>query len=66
MVSKTLTARPEIVAEVQVQFAAPELQSGRTNIHKLSELAHDPEHGQVARYASLLLLKSFPIRCKLD
>ena len=63
---RLLTARPEVVAEVQVQFAAPELQSGRTNIHKLSELAHDPEHAQVARYASLPLLKSFPIRCKLE
>ena len=63
---RLLAARPEIVAEVQVPFAASELRSGRTNIYKLGELAHDPEHAQVARYASLPLLKSFPIRCKLE
>ena len=63
---RLLAARPKTVAEVQVQFAASELRSGRTNIHKLGELAHDPEYAQVARYASLPLLKSFPIRCKLE
>ena len=37
-----------------------------THIHKLSELAHDPEHAQVARHASLPLLRAFPTRCKLE
>ena len=60
-----LEARPEIVAEVQVQFAVCEFRGGREHIHKLWELAHDPDHAQVARYASLTLLRAFPTRCKL-
>ena len=68
MVSKTrLKTRPEIVAEVQVQFAEVcEFRSGREHIYKLWELAHDPvRHVQVAKHASLPLLRAFPTRCKL-
>ena len=61
---RLLAARPEIVADVQVQFAASEFRSNRVGIHKFQELAHDPEHVQVARYASLSLLRAFPARCK--
>lgn len=60
-----LKTRPEIVAEVQTQYAVPELHSGGEHIHRLSELAHDPDHAQVARHASLPLLHAFPARCKL-
>ena len=35
-------------------------------IYKLKELAHDPDHASLARYASLPLLKSFPTRCNLS
>ena len=59
-----LAARPEIVAEVQVQFAICEFRSGREHIYKLAELAHDTDHAQVAKYASLPLLRAFPTRCK--
>ncbi len=62
---RLLAARPEIVAEVQVQFAVSGFRSGREHIHKLWELAHGPDHAQVARYASLPLLRAFPTRCKL-
>ena len=62
---RLLEARPEIVAEVQVRFAASEFRRGSMNIHKLWELARDPHHTQVARIASLPLLRSFPTRCKL-
>ena len=61
-----LAARPEIVAEVQVQFAICEFRIGHEyNIYKLAELAHDTDHAQVAKYASLPLLRAFPTRCKL-
>ncbi|MXX40779.1 MAG: hypothetical protein F4Z85_22425 [Gemmatimonadetes bacterium] len=60
-----LAARPEIVAEVQVQLAVSEFRSSRAHISKLWELAHDPAHAQVAKYASLPLLRAFPTRCKL-
>ena len=62
---RLLVARPKIVAEVQVQFAICEFRSGREHIYKLAELAHDKAHAQVARYASLPLLRAFPTRCKL-
>lgn len=61
-----LETRPEIVAEVQTQYAVPELHSGGEHIRRLAELAHDPGHAQVARHASLPLLRAFPARCKLN
>lgn len=63
---RLLVSRPEIVAEVQVQSAVSEFRSGREHIYKLWELAHDPNHSQVAKYASLPLLHTFPVRCKLN
>ena len=61
---RLITARPKIVAEVQVQFAICEFRSGREHIYKLAGLAHDTDHAQVAKYASLPLLRAFPTRCK--
>ena len=62
---RLLETRPEIVAEVQTRYAVSELHSGGEHVHRLSELAHDPGHAQVARHASLPLLRAFPARCKL-
>ena len=59
---RLLETRPEIVADVQVRFAVSEFRSNRVGIHKFYELAHDPEHAQVARHASLPLLRAFPTR----
>lgn len=63
---RLLEARPETVAEVQVRFASSEFRRGSLNINKLWELAHDRHHAQVARVASLRLLRGFPTRCKLQ
>ena len=63
---RLLTARPEIVAEVQVQFAVSEFRRDSEHISKLWALAYDPDHVQVAKYASLPLLRAFPTRCKLN
>ena len=60
---RLLAERPEIVAEVQVQSAICEFRSHREHIYKLWELAYDKAHAQVARYASLPLLRKFPTRC---
>ena len=60
-----LAARPGVVAEVQVQLAVSGFRSGHAHISNLWELAHDPAHAQVAKYASLPLLRAFPTRCKL-
>ncbi len=62
---RLLALRPKIVAEVQMQFAVSEFRTDSASTYNLWELAHDPEHAQVARYASLPLLRAFPTRCKL-
>lgn len=59
---RLLAARPEIVAKVQVQFAICEFRGSCEHIHKIEELAHDPDHAQVARHASLPVLRAFPPR----
>ena len=61
---RLLATRPELVADVQVQYARVALHSGREAIYKLWELAHDAEHAAVAQHASLPLLRAFPARCK--
>ena len=61
---RLLSERPEIVAQVQVKSAVTVFRSGRGHIDKLSELTYDRGHAQVARYASLPLLRAFPTRCK--
>ena len=63
---RLLATRSETVAKVQVQFAVSEFRNGREHIYKLWELAHDPSHAQVAKRASLPLLRAFPTRCKLN
>ena len=62
---RLIAVRPEIVAEVQVQVAVSEFRSGGEYIYKLYELAHDKAHAQVAKHATLPLLRAFPTRCKL-
>ena len=62
---RLLAKRPETVADVQVQFAMREFRSGREHIFNLAQLAHDSDHTQVAKHASLPLLRAFPTRCKL-
>ena len=62
---RLLTTRPELVANVQIQFARLQFRHGQESIYKLRELAHDTDHAVVAQYASLPLLRAFPVRCKL-
>ena len=62
---RLIETRPEIVADVQTQFAVSEFRSDREHVYKLWELAHDPAHAQIARHASLPLLRAFPARCRL-
>ena len=62
---RLLVTRPEMVAEVQVQFAISEFRSDREGIQKVWELVNDPCHAQVAKHAALPLLRAFPTRCKV-
>ena len=61
---RLLLARPEIVAEVQVQFAISAFRNG-SSVYELYALAHRPNHAQAAKHASLPLLRAFPVRCTL-
>ena len=62
---RLLQERPEIVAEVQVQFAGSEFRRDNEHINQLWELSCNPDYAQVARQASLPLLRDLPIRCPL-
>ena len=63
---RLLTERPRIVAEtLLVQFAVSGFGRGRGHIDKQGALAYDPDYAEVAKHASLPLLRAFPTRCKL-
>ena len=61
---RLLSERPEMVAQVLVKSGVSGFRSGREHIDGISELAHDKGHAQVARHASLPLLRAFPTRCR--
>ncbi len=62
--STVLATRPDIVADIQIEFAVSEFRYGRDHIYKLWQLAHDATYAEVARLATLPLLCAFPTRCK--
>ncbi len=60
---RLLDTNPELVAEVMIRCATSALRSGRVYVSGLHELARSENHANVARIASLRILRSFPIRC---
>ena len=56
-------SRPELVADVLVQCATAMIRAGNEHVPGLYELALMKNHAQVARGASLPLLRTFPVRC---
>ena len=62
--STVLATRPDLVADIQIGFAVSEFRCGRDPIYKLWQLAHDAAYAEVARLATLPLLRAFPTRCK--
>lgn len=62
---RLLETRAHLVADVQVEFAISEFRRSREGVYNLWNLAHDPEHAEIARLASLALLRTFPNRCSL-
>ena len=63
---RTLKDRPEVVADVQVRFAIADFKGGRDYVEGLWQLAHKPDHTEVARKVSLPLLRAFPTRSRLN
>lgn len=64
--STVLATRPDLVADIQIGFAVSEFRCGRDPIYKLWQLAHDAAYAEVARLATLPLLRAFPTRCKSE
>lgn len=56
--------RPELVAEVLVDYAGATLRSKSDFVDGIYALAHDPLYGAVARGAAPRLLDGFPLRCR--
>lgn len=57
-----LINRPGLVAEVMIAYASAALRSNKQHITGLYGLAYIESYSQVARLATLPLLKSFPVR----
>ena len=55
-------SRPELVAEVLVRCAKPEIAAGSDSLVHLDCLVTDADHAEVAGRASLALLRGFPVR----
>ena len=62
---RLLDSNPGIVAGVMIQSGKAELRGGG-KITGLFALAHSENHAQVAKHASLPLLRAFPTRCRLN
>ena len=62
---RLLSDRPDIVADVQFQFTVSRYKGDEDHVNGLWDLAHDEEHAQVAKLASLRLLRAFPTRCRV-
>ncbi len=52
----------ELVANVLAAVARVDLRRGKENVRGLWELAHDPGHASLARFACLRLLRGFPVK----
>ena len=59
-----LRSRPDLVAEILVRWAKPELAGGSDSLVHLDALVTDPRHAEVAGRASLPLLRGFPVRAR--
>ena len=61
---RVLVSHPEFVAGVLIRFVAARLRAGVEHILPLYDLTDGDDHAQVARFASLPLLRAFPLRGK--
>ena len=60
-----LDSSPDLVADVLIECAVSAIRSGEEIIPDLERLAHMKNHAQVARHASMPILRAFPVRCAL-
>lgn len=58
-----LACAPDTVAEVWARCARAQLREGGSWLEDAHRLAREPEYAQLAKVASVSLLKAFPVRC---
>ncbi|MBS3916649.1 MAG: hypothetical protein KGZ31_03035 [Sulfuritalea sp.] len=58
--------RPELVAEVLIDYASVMFKARKEHVHGLYPLAHDEAYATVARHAALRLLAAYPLRWKKE
>ena len=63
--SALLTSHPDVVADVLVQSTLSRMHDGTDFSANLYDLVHSSGHENVARLASLPLLRKFPVRCQV-
>ena len=61
---RLLVDRPQTVADVYIHFALSRFKRDSNTIQDIDQLSSNPDYGEVARIASIPLLKSFPTRCR--
>ena len=61
-----VSEHPNLVAETLVLFGRTFLRAGETVIPDFHSLANDAEHHEIARRATLPLLRAFPVRAKSE
>ena len=59
-------ARPQLVAGVYIRYALSEFKRDSNAIQNIDQLSSNPDYAEVARIATIPLLKAFPTRCKLE
>lgn len=59
---RLLDSQPDLVAGELIRFVSARFRAGVEHILPLYDLANEDNHAQVARFASLPLLRAFPLR----
>ncbi len=60
----SLERQPDVVAEVWAYCARAQLRNGARSLDDAHRLAREPGYAELARAASVSLLKTFPVRCR--
>lgn len=58
--------RPELVADVYIRYALSEFKRDSSTIQDIDQLSSNRDYAEIARIASIPLLKSFPTRCRSE
>ena len=63
---RLLATRPQTVADVYIRFALSEFKRDSNAIQDIDQISSNPDYAEVARIATIPLLKAFPTRCRYE